>query len=79
MRKKLLAKQVNALKAVADQPQSIPTLREVASAWDKEVSKVLEADIKFVYRYLIDKNITPMTLVKAGVRGDPCALQGPCL
>lgn len=65
MRKNLLGKQVNALKAVADQPQSVPALREVVNTWNKEVSCVLEADIKFVYRYLIDKSITPMTLVKA--------------
>lgn len=59
--KKLLGKEVKAVKIIANDPKDIPTLRhDVKRKWG--VQKVLESDIPFYRRYIIDKKITPLAL-----------------
>lgn len=62
--KKFLGKPTQFVKVFADVPPSVPTLREELRRW-AEVKDVHEADIQFTRRYLIDKQITPMTLCEA--------------
>jgi DNA polymerase I len=57
---------VDALKVFVDVPSSVPLLRE-AAAKISGVSDVLEADILFTRRYLMDKKIVPLTLTRATV------------
>src|SRR3989338_5481645 len=59
--KQFLGKLVSALKVFAYFPGDVPALREAASG----VGKVLEADILFPRRYLIDRGITPLSLCEA--------------
>ncbi|MBI2142137.1 ribonuclease H-like domain-containing protein, partial [Candidatus Woesearchaeota archaeon] len=60
-KKRLVRKEVNALKVFANIPADIPVLREAAS----KLGKCLEADILFDRRYLIDKGISPLSLCEA--------------
>ncbi|MBI4144346.1 ribonuclease H-like domain-containing protein [Candidatus Woesearchaeota archaeon] len=59
--KKLIEKQVTATKVFVNLPSAVPELREEA----KKYGQTLEDDILFVRRYLIDKEITPLTLLEA--------------
>jgi len=62
--KKILGKDVVAIKAYANIPKAIPLLKKEISKMSG-VREVLEADIPFVRRYLIDKNIIPFVLTEA--------------
>ncbi len=62
--KKFLGKPTQMIKVFVNLPQSVPMLREEIRKWP-EIKDVYEADIQFVRRYLIDKQITPMTLCEA--------------
>ena len=62
--RKYLGKPTQFVKVFANVPPSVPTLREEIRRW-AEVKDVYEADIQFTRRYLIDKQITPMTLCEA--------------
>ena len=62
--KRLFGRAITALKVAANQPSSIPALREEVCRWTGEVEEVHEADMKFVCRYLIDKGIVPLSLVR---------------
>lgn len=63
-KKKFLGKEVKAIKVFTKQPKDVPILRNEIKDW-KEIESINEYDIKFTTRYLIDKNITPLTLVEA--------------
>ncbi len=60
-KKKFVGQEVNALKVFCFLPSDVPVLREAASAF----GKVLEADIPFERRYLIDRGISPLSLCSA--------------
>lgn len=64
VKKKYLGRDVDAVKVTVNMPPAVPALREVIKKWDF-VKSVNEADILFVRRYLIDKGITPLTVVEA--------------
>ncbi|PIY60651.1 hypothetical protein COY95_00675, partial [Candidatus Woesearchaeota archaeon CG_4_10_14_0_8_um_filter_47_5] len=63
-KKTLGADAVSAVKAYTEVPGDVPLLRSSVRGLP-HVSEVLEADILFVKRYLIDKGITPFTLCSA--------------
>lgn len=71
---KLLEKPVKVLKVFADLPKSVPDLRKAV----QEITGVKDAfeyDILFARRYLIDKNILPMTAVECDaepIKDDNC-------
>ncbi|MBI2134146.1 ribonuclease H-like domain-containing protein, partial [Candidatus Woesearchaeota archaeon] len=60
-RKKFIGKEVNALKVFASLPSDIPILRESA----RRFGNVFEADFLFPRRYMVDRNITPLSLYEA--------------
>ncbi len=62
--KKFFGKEALAIKVYANLPGSIPAIRDVVKEWET-VSSTYEFDIPFVRRYLIDKNVTPLTLHQA--------------
>ena len=64
VQKKYLGKDIAAIKVFAKLPKDIPILREELKNWDK-VDSINENDILFVNRFLIDNNITPLTLYEA--------------
>ena len=63
VKKNFLGKEVRAIKVYANLPKSIPVLREVVKVWES-IDSINEYDILFTRKYLIDKDITPMTLVE---------------
>jgi len=63
-KKKFLENEVNALKVFVSLPKGVPQIRDVVKDWDA-VKSCHEYDILYVRRYMIDKGITPMTLVEA--------------
>ncbi len=63
-KKRYFGKDINAIKVFANLPRDIPILREELRNWDT-IESVNENDILFVNRFLIDKNITPLTLYDA--------------
>lgn len=62
--KKLLGKEVFAIKVYTNLPSAVPLIKDVVKEWDI-VESVHEFDILFARRYLIDKNIMPLTLNQA--------------
>ncbi|RZN63224.1 DNA-directed DNA polymerase [Methanonatronarchaeum sp. AMET6-2] len=60
--------EIKVIKIVAEHPQHVPTLRKEAKE-TKGVEEYREADIPFVNRYIIDKNLTPSS--KIHVEGKP--------
>ncbi|MBI2565126.1 ribonuclease H-like domain-containing protein [Candidatus Woesearchaeota archaeon] len=62
-KKKLFEKPVEVLKVTTNLPNAIPIIRKELKTWD-DVENVLEHDILFIRRYLIDKQITPCTLLR---------------
>ncbi|MFH0977756.1 MAG: DNA-directed DNA polymerase [Candidatus Woesearchaeota archaeon] len=66
VQKKLLGQTVRAIKTIVNVPRAVPAIRELL-ATNQEVLGMYEYDIQFVRRYLIDKQITPLTLVQAEV------------
>ena len=67
VRKNFLENEVKALKVYVNTPKGVPQIRDVVKDWDS-VKSCNEYDIKYVRRYLIDKGITPFTLLE--VEGD---------
>ncbi len=62
--KKLLGSDIEALKVYTTLPRDIPVIMGVVKEWEI-IDTITEYDIPFVKRYLIDKNIVPMTLIQA--------------
>ncbi|MBI4738049.1 hypothetical protein HY772_00525 [Candidatus Woesearchaeota archaeon] len=75
-RKFYKTKEIDALKVYTDLPSSVPLLREAAKEIDG-VAEVLEADILFARRYLIDKKIIPLVVTKAEAIEVPLNLRVP--
>lgn len=69
--RRLCARKVTALRVEVDQPASVPILREeIANVMGSSIT-ILEADMKFAFRFLIDKSITPLSLVHAQAQEIP--------
>lgn len=64
VQKKYLGKNVRAVKVFVNLPRAVPVIREELRRLDN-TDAMYEYDILFVRRYLIDKGITPLTLVEA--------------
>lgn len=62
--KKYFGKRKTALKVIVNHPQDVPILSKPISGL-QYVKEIMENDILFARRYLIDKNITPLTLCEA--------------
>ncbi|UCH12271.1 MAG: ribonuclease H-like domain-containing protein, partial [Candidatus Omnitrophota bacterium] len=62
--KKYLGKEVEAIKVFTKLPHDVPIIRDVIKKWEV-VESINEYDILFIRRYLIDKNIAPLTLCQA--------------
>ncbi len=62
--KKLNGNQVTAIKVFTKLPRDVPIIRDVIKEWEI-IQSINEYDILFARRYLIDKDITPMTLCEA--------------
>jgi DNA polymerase I len=58
VQKKYYGKSVNSIKVVLRNPRSVPEARE-AAAKVRGVGEVLEADIRFYMRYMVDNDIRP--------------------
>jgi DNA polymerase elongation subunit (family B) len=67
-KKVLNGKEVDAIKVTVNIPKSVPVLRDEIKNRD-DVSNILEYDILYTRRYLIDKKITPLILTD--VDADP--------
>lgn len=65
--KKINGKEVNAVKVFTQHPKDVPIIKETIRSWDI-IDSMHEYDILYVRRYLIDKQIIPMTLTE--VEGD---------
>lgn len=63
-RKKILEKETDVLKVYVNIPKGVPLIRDIVKDWDA-VRGCYEYDIKYVRRYMIDKGITPLTLIEA--------------
>jgi len=63
VKKKLLGKDLELLKVYVNIPKSVPEIRNSVKDL-KSVNECYEYDIKFIRRYLVDKGITPLTLVE---------------
>jgi DNA polymerase I len=59
--KKYLGREVQAIKVYTKLPSDVPIIRDVIKEWEI-IEGTYEYDILFSRRYLIDKNITPLTL-----------------
>ncbi|MBW2991890.1 DNA-directed DNA polymerase [Candidatus Woesearchaeota archaeon] len=58
-KKKLLGKNVIAVKIFCNLPKSVPVIRNEIKEW-RAIQECYEFDIPFIRRYLIDKSITPL-------------------
>jgi len=63
-KKKFLGKDIEAVKVFTKYPGDVPVIKDILREWET-VEKAYETDIPFARRYLIDKRLTPMTLVEA--------------
>ena len=64
VKKSFLEAEVDALKVFVNIPKGVPQIREAVKEWDS-IKSCNEYSILFVRRYMIDKGITPMTLIEA--------------
>lgn len=62
--KKYLGVDKKVFKITVNIPTAVPIIKNALKYWD-EIETLFEYDILFVRRYLIDKNLTPMTLCTA--------------
>jgi len=62
--KNYLGKEIDAIKVFTKLPRDVPVIRDIIKDWEI-VESINEYDIQFIRRYLIDKGITPLTLVEA--------------
>ncbi|MBW3004991.1 DNA-directed DNA polymerase, partial [Candidatus Woesearchaeota archaeon] len=75
---KYLEKDVAALRVFTNLPRAVPALKDVIYDWDS-VESVNEYDIRFVRRYLIDKGLTPLTLLSVEGESVPVKLKVPAV
>lgn len=57
--KKFFGKKVSAVKVIVNQPKDVSVIRNEIKE-NEDVDRILEADVLFARRYLIDKNIIPL-------------------
>jgi DNA polymerase elongation subunit (family B) len=76
--KKFLGKKRKAVKVFVEIPPDVPVIRNVLKDWDI-IESINEFDIHFTRRYLIDKGITPLTLVEAEGEFVNVKSKVPCL
>ncbi len=60
--KYLIGQKKEALKIYVNLPKGVPLIKDILKDWDS-IESVYEYDIKFTRRYLIDKGITPLSLI----------------
>lgn len=63
VQKKFMENDVKALKVFVNTPKGVPLIRDAVKGWDS-IKRCNEYDIKYVRRYMIDKGITPFTLLE---------------
>lgn len=78
LKMKYVEKEVDALKVFANLPKAVPALKDIIYDWDS-VQSVHEYDIRFVRRYLIDRGITPLTLLSAEGNAVPEKMKIPVI
>lgn len=66
IKKKEAGKGVELLKVYVTTPKNVPKIARQARELN-EVDQILEFDISFVKKYIIDRAITPLTLLEADV------------
>lgn len=71
IKKKLLGKERQFFKIVTNVPKAVPIIKDIVKHWES-IAGCYEYDILFVRRYLIDKEIIPMTLCTA----EGCFVEG---
>lgn len=71
-------KEVDALRVFTNVPAAVPAMKDIILDWDA-IKSVHEYDILFVRRYLIDKGITPLTLVNVEGEIVPEKLKVPAI
>lgn len=71
-------KEVDALRVFTNVPAAVPAMKDILLDWEA-VQSVHEYDILFVRRYLIDKGITPLTLVNVEGEVVPEKLKVPAI
>ncbi|MBI2130190.1 hypothetical protein HYU10_00295 [Candidatus Woesearchaeota archaeon] len=64
VKRNYLGKMTDAFKVFTKLPRDVPVIREIVRQWDS-IKSMHEFDIPFVRKYLIDRNIVPMTLYDA--------------
>ncbi len=64
VKKNYFGKEVDAIKVFTKLPGDVPIIRDIIKDWEI-IESINEYDIPFTRRYLIDKGITPMTLLEA--------------
>ena len=64
VKKNYLGKEVNAIKVFVKLPRDVVMIREELKNWES-IESINENDILFFRRFLIDKNIIPLTLYEA--------------
>ena len=62
--KKLLGKETNLIKIYVNVHKAISKISKIIQEWDA-VKELHESDVPFLRRYLVDNEITPITLVEA--------------
>ena len=67
VKKKVLRKEIDALKIYVNHPSAVPQLKREVKLING-IKEIREADLLFIRRYLIDKNLVPSLLTK--VEGD---------
>ncbi|HII72806.1 TPA: DNA polymerase [Candidatus Woesearchaeota archaeon] len=64
VKKTLLGREIQAIKLTVNVPSAVPALRDEIKN-KRDVEDILEYDILFTRRYLVDKKITPLVLTEA--------------
>ncbi len=62
--KRYFGEEVEAIKVYTQLPKDVPVIKEIVKDWEI-IRSTNEYDVQFTKRYLIDKGISPLTLVEA--------------
>ena len=73
--KSILGKKKSLLKIVCKLPKDVPKVR---NAIKDAALNTFEYDIRFVNRYMLDKNLIPLNKIEAEVKATPSSLTLPC-
>jgi len=61
--KNIISKPRDLLQVFTNIPKGVPVIRDIIKEWD-DVESTYEYDILFVRKYLVDKQLTPLTSIK---------------